>query len=251
MPRLIDEHTPDDEDGNDWADRHTHPAGEQPSSAADSASTLEAELAKLFSEPPLDEQGYVLDWPNISGLRRAARGYRCQYCSIALEARRDLLHVHHCDRDKTNNEENNLLVLCAVCHSGLAGHAHLLDRIAKADLELIRALQGSVAPVNHQPPASTEPVVTPTVAQSAVAEDDWTKFEILVQRANSGSGSTREDVRRELSRLITNRHPLALKAQRALIASDKSQGKVKASSAYEKGEALFSPGPGESPFLRG
>ena len=49
----------------------------------------------------------------------------------------------------------------------------------------------------------------------------------------------------------TNRHPLALKAQRALIASDKSQGKVKASSAYEKGDALFSPGPGESPFLRG
>ena len=147
MSRLIDEDTPDDFDGNDWADRYTHPAGESPLLTL--TPIIEAELAKLLGGAPLNEEGYVSEWWRISARTRAAKNYRCQYCSIQLETRRDLLHVHHCDRDKTNNDDNNLLVLCALCHSQLDGHAHLKERISQVDLATIRELQSAV-PHTHQ-----------------------------------------------------------------------------------------------------
>lgn len=248
MTRLIDEHTPDDFDGNDWADRYTHPPGEQP--LFDPASILEAELAMLFGGPTLDDEGYVLEWRNISVRTRAARNSRCQYCSIQLDKRRDLLHVHHCDRDKTNNDDNNLLVLCALCHSQLDGHAHLKERISQVDLALIREMQSSVSRPPYESVKHTVPLVADVEALQ-LPEDEWQRFEVLVQRANTGAGATREEVTRELSRLITKRHPLALKAQRALINLDRSQGKIRASTAYEKGETLFDPAHGDSPFFRG
>lgn len=251
MPRFIDEHTPDDFDGNDWADRYTRPSGEQP--LLDPATTLEAELAKLFGGPILDEEGYVLEWRSISARTRADKSYRCQYCSIQVETRRDLLHVHHCDRDKTNNDDNNLLVLCALCHSELDDrHAHLKDRISQVDLTLIRHLQSSVPRTPKRPQKQTAPsVMTAVEAPPRLPEDEWARFEALVQQVASGSSGTRGDVKREFSRLLTMRHPDALKAQREQNRSDQSQGKIRASSAYERGRSLFDPAHGDSPFFKG
>jgi hypothetical protein len=39
---------------------------------------------------------------------------RCGYCEI-----KSSLHVHHIDRNRSNNDISNLIVLCANCHLGL------------------------------------------------------------------------------------------------------------------------------------
>jgi len=259
MSRLSDEHTPDDMDGNEWANTHTHPHGEAVLSSP-APSDLNQALRMLLESVPLDTHGYTLDWPEISRRTRETHAFCCQYCSVELRQRPDLLHVHHCDRDKTNNTETNLLSLCALCHAQLDGHAHLRTKIPASDVAFIEG---------RRPTPPTKRAATPTPAGPAVSEDaptvgtetpekpdpapqdEWEKFEILVQRTLSGSGGSREEVSRELSRLIEAGHPQALAAQRSLIKHDKSQSKIHSSDAYDKGRSLFDPMSGDSPFLRG
>ncbi len=42
-----------------------------------------------------------------------ARGVRCERCGYD---KREILHVHHKDRDRGNNELNNLELICPNCH---------------------------------------------------------------------------------------------------------------------------------------
>lgn len=42
-----------------------------------------------------------------------ARGDRCERCGYA---KREILHVHHKDRNRTNNELSNLELICPNCH---------------------------------------------------------------------------------------------------------------------------------------
>ena len=41
------------------------------------------------------------------------------------EEERDLLHVHHRDGNRGNNQRNNLQILCIDCHSRQPGHSRL------------------------------------------------------------------------------------------------------------------------------
>ena len=42
---------------------------------------------------------------------------RCQNCGVwVIENWSYGLHVHHIDRNPNNNEDENLIVLCATCH---------------------------------------------------------------------------------------------------------------------------------------
>lgn len=47
---------------------------------------------------------------------RIRDGHRCQLCSISQEECARLLDVHHIDYVKTNNNEENFVTLCIVCH---------------------------------------------------------------------------------------------------------------------------------------
>jgi hypothetical protein len=76
---------------------------------------------------------------------------------------------------------------------------------------------------------------------------EWADF---VKKANVGE-ITRDEARHEFSRLIKEGNPFAIKEQSALNAADKSQGKVKPNSAYEKGEVLYHPMSGDSTFMSG
>jgi len=49
---------------------------------------------------------------------------RCGYCEM-----NGSLHVHHLDRDRTNNDPSNLIVFCANCHYGLHHHIWKLEDI--------------------------------------------------------------------------------------------------------------------------
>lgn len=67
----------------------------------------------------VDIFGYTDDWSEVSKDYREQKNYTCESCGIEMN---DVLghpycHVHHIDRDKTNNSTSNLKCLCIECHS--------------------------------------------------------------------------------------------------------------------------------------
>ncbi len=86
--------------------------------------------------------GYTPDWDRVSAGYKRERDFQCEQCHVDLSQSRHhrLLHVHHIDGVKTNNDRSNLRALCAICHSDQPGHAHmyvstedtaLIDRIRR------------------------------------------------------------------------------------------------------------------------
>lgn len=69
--------------------------------------------------------GYVRDWPRISYLYRKSKMWKCEVCSLDLSSKRMLLHTHHVNRDKKNNDYSNFLSLCVRCHSDQPFHDHM------------------------------------------------------------------------------------------------------------------------------
>ncbi len=116
VPRLHDEECDEDKDGTDWAEQNTHEMPEK---------YIDPTVAALSLPSTLDENGYVQNWSYIASRKRIERNYICQECRVDLKDFPELLHVHHLDRVKTNNDASNLLLLCALCHSECEGHAHL------------------------------------------------------------------------------------------------------------------------------
>ena len=84
---------------------------------------------------------YVSDWQSIAKNAKEAANWRCDQCHLSLISDRELLHVHHRDRDTMNNSRANLQVLCVQCHSleEGAGHKRLAGAI-KTDGRLQRIL---------------------------------------------------------------------------------------------------------------
>ena len=68
---------------------------------------------------------YVKDWPNISTRTRELRGWTCECCNLYLPRNTSYLHVHHRSGVKTDNSDNNLEVLCALCHTKRPYHTHM------------------------------------------------------------------------------------------------------------------------------
>lgn len=67
---------------------------------------------QLKSPAPANE--YPTNWTQISAALKAKRRNTCERCKYVGLA--GALHVHHLNRDKTNNDPSNLQVLCAMCH---------------------------------------------------------------------------------------------------------------------------------------
>lgn len=67
-------------------------------------------------------KGGVADWEYAPEWKRIARGIRCRdswTCQLCGEQRQrwgKLLHVHHIDGDKLNNDPLNLISVCFACH---------------------------------------------------------------------------------------------------------------------------------------
>jgi len=54
----------------------------------------------------------------------------CPICESSLtNLDKRLQHIHHIDRDNSNDTEENLIVLCASCHTKLSGHKHRLKEL--------------------------------------------------------------------------------------------------------------------------
>jgi len=67
-------------------------------------------------ERPVDMIGYPKDWREVSNRRRVAMKWTCAACDVNCESLHHLLDVHHVNRNKQDNTDGNLLVLCLLCH---------------------------------------------------------------------------------------------------------------------------------------
>lgn len=134
----------DEMDGVSWSERYTHL----------SADVDDEPISKLLQlENELDAEGYTKDWKLIAAAKRRERNFTCEECGVRLLEFPWLLHVHHLDRNKENNDANNLRVLCALCHSLPDDHAHLRTRINSGTRILIESLRSEVA---RQAPTPSE-----------------------------------------------------------------------------------------------
>ncbi len=67
-----------------------------------------------------DYKNYTSNWVNISNELRKRKNYTCSHCKITIDsnfADRRFIEVHHIDGNKANNHQDNLQVLCILCHA--------------------------------------------------------------------------------------------------------------------------------------
>lgn len=82
-----------------------------------------------------DNTGYTNDWPTIASKLKSARNFTCEECRVDLTDAKRLLHVHHINGVKSDNDRGNLRVLCAGCHRQQPHHSHL--HVSHADMQTI------------------------------------------------------------------------------------------------------------------
>ena len=60
---------------------------------------------------------YPVEFDNLLKKRIRIRDhFTCQYCGVHQRELSEVLHSHHIDYNKENNEDDNLISLCRVCH---------------------------------------------------------------------------------------------------------------------------------------
>jgi len=70
--------------------------------------------------PTQRDDNYTPNWVNISHELRTRKNYTCSHCGITIDsnfADRRFIEVHHIDGNKANNHQDNLQVLCILCHA--------------------------------------------------------------------------------------------------------------------------------------
>ncbi len=70
-------------------------------------------------------EGYTSDWKEVSRSFRAARHYKCEHCGVDASQKPYLIHTHHKNGVRSDNDEKNLKALCADCHSKEPNHDHM------------------------------------------------------------------------------------------------------------------------------
>ena len=118
---------------------------------------------------------YADNWEQISKARKALTGYCCQNCGVDLSNHPGLLHTHHINGVKRDNNFKNLKVLCIECHKAQPSHTHL--KISTNDLKTLIDLR------NEQRPN--------LLAQKAKANSKNT-LNYGVQKLNGLNNSTRQ-----------------------------------------------------------
>ena len=61
----------------------------------------------------------------------------CQQCGVQLKDRTDLLHMHHVNSRRGDNDDKNLELLCILCHALRPMHAHMKSLIKPAHIAFI------------------------------------------------------------------------------------------------------------------
>lgn len=91
-----------------------------------------------------ERTGYPPDWARISIRLKHEVKWTCEGCHVKLEDSKELLHVHHVNRDTWDNRRRNLRALCVECHSRQpgVGHRRLAGSIrSDGRLQRVRAIR--------------------------------------------------------------------------------------------------------------
>lgn len=115
--RLYDEVNEDDFDSDDWAEV---------------LGIRKIDELRDQSDEETERGGrYAKDWEYVSHQYRSEQNFVCENCGVDLSRRKFLLHTHHVDQNKANNNFSNLKALCVLCHAG--HHSHLLNDVSAED----------------------------------------------------------------------------------------------------------------------
>lgn len=81
---------------------------------------------------------YSKDWEEVSSEYRRSVNWVCESCGVDLSNHRSLLHTHHRNHVKGDNNRTNLQALCVICHQRVPAHRNMLvrseDRLTILDL---------------------------------------------------------------------------------------------------------------------
>lgn len=92
-----------------------------------------------FTKNSYKKNGKTLAKPLID-----LRGHRCENCGLTEWLGLPInLEVHHIDGDRTNNELDNLQLLCPNCHSYTPNFTRKGEKRTKSDEEFVNALLAS------------------------------------------------------------------------------------------------------------
>ena len=92
----------------------------------ESYSTLFTHLPKLNNPY---KSVYTKDWEDISQNFRISKNYLCESCNTSFINDKNLLHTHHINGIKNDNNISNLKALCLDCHRKEPNHSHLMVNI--------------------------------------------------------------------------------------------------------------------------
>lgn len=69
---------------------------------------------------------YTNDWNTISKNYRESKKYICETCDTSFIEYKNLLHTHHINGIKSDNNINNLKAVCVDCHRKEINHKHVM-----------------------------------------------------------------------------------------------------------------------------
>ena len=79
----------------------------------------------LHTENTAPLNTYPMNFHLLSQKLKESKGWICEECRRNFAEKKELLHTHHVDGDKSNNSFDNLRVLCKYCHSRQPSHQHM------------------------------------------------------------------------------------------------------------------------------
>lgn len=82
---------------------------------------------KGFSDKSSSFNQYSNDWNNISHIYKKSQKWVCEQCGVNLIHSKPLIHTHHINGQKNENDDSNLMALCVCCHVSQPMHDHMLN----------------------------------------------------------------------------------------------------------------------------
>ena len=91
---------------------------QQPSKHSEPYITVASDMATI-------PKRYAGNWKEISTKMKEQCNWMCQVCFCDLSDNKKYLHTHHINADISNNDYENLKVVCIECHAKEFNHDHL------------------------------------------------------------------------------------------------------------------------------